>query len=464
MAAAPNDQLAALTGVLTALQNQQNQPRAPMVQDPFSSSDAFDLSSRAGESAFKQAGAPLDTIWDGTTATFPSFIVALRIRAAEARWDATDGTGIMHYTIGGKALKLLEDYSQITEADLEAERVARTNPRAIQNAKCFYKAIKSSISGSLKGTIFGQAGNLPTHEDGPKLFWKYTSFTMTSSLKLSIMSYNALTSFDPAEYNFDLPTINTKLSHLFVLSNTASRTLAEAEKVQHLLTAYERIKQPDKWSQWVVSKMDDFDDGKLTNAQQFMNDAALKYLKISADSDAGFGGSSNTMQEDIVAMLSTANKRKKLVSATGTPAPKQYDAAKVNTSLPPFIKWFKSSTGSDAVPFKVGDTKTFKNKTWHFCDCPNHRDGARWHLHPTTDCRTRKSWLKNQPSPPAAHLADEETEGAPDDDASVPSSMGNGSASQAPSDQVSALLAQALALSSGNEAVAEYIHDALGAM
>jgi hypothetical protein len=71
----------------------------------------------------------------------------------------------------------------------------------------------------------GQAGNLPTHEDGPKLFWKYTSFTMTSSLKLSIMSYNALTAFDPAEYDFDLPTINTKLSHLFVLSNTALRTL-----------------------------------------------------------------------------------------------------------------------------------------------------------------------------------------------------------------------------------------------
>jgi hypothetical protein len=118
-------------------------------------------SSRAGESALKQAGAPLDMIWDGTTATFPSFIVALCIRAAEARWDATDGTGIMHYTIGGKALKLLEDYAQITEADLEAERIARTNPRAIQNAKCFYKAIKSSISGYKRSHIC--ASDHPRH-------------------------------------------------------------------------------------------------------------------------------------------------------------------------------------------------------------------------------------------------------------------------------------------------------------
>jgi hypothetical protein len=463
---ATNDQLAAaliaLTGVLTSLQNQQNQPRPPVIQDPFSSSNAFDLSSRAGESAFKLASAPLDTTWDGTTATFPAFIVSLRIRATEARWNATDGTGIMTYTVGGRALNLLDNYSQITKADLEAARASRTNPRAIQNSKCFYSAMKSSIIGTLKGTVFGQAGNLPQVEDGPLLFWTYTSFTMTSSLKLSIMSYHSLTSFDPAEHNFDVPTINTKLSHLFVLSNTASRTLSEEEKIQHVLTAYERIKQPEKWYQWVLSKMDDFDDGTLNNAQQFMNAASVKHLKISATSDSGFGGSANTIQEDIVAMLAT-NKRKKPVGTAGGPPLKQLDADKSDDSLPPFIKWFKSTAGSDGVLFKVGDTKSFKAKTWNFCDCPNHRGGARWHLHPTSECRTRKTWLKNKQTSPTANLA-EEPEHIPDADDPSDAFDSSDGGSDNPSDQVTALLAQALALSSGNEAVAEYIHDALGAM
>ena len=87
--------LIALTGVLTNLQNQGNTNRAPVTQDPFSSPNAFDLSSRSGESAFKIARESLDTTWDGTTANFPAFIVALRIRATEARWDATHETGIL---------------------------------------------------------------------------------------------------------------------------------------------------------------------------------------------------------------------------------------------------------------------------------------------------------------------------------------------------------------------------------
>ena len=92
-----NDQLAqaliVLTGVLTNLQNQGNTNRAPVTQDPFSSPNAFDLSSHSGESAFKIASAALDTTWDGTTtANFPAFIA---IRATEAGWDATDETGIL---------------------------------------------------------------------------------------------------------------------------------------------------------------------------------------------------------------------------------------------------------------------------------------------------------------------------------------------------------------------------------
>ena len=286
---------------------------------------------------------------------------------------------------------------------------------------------------------------------------------MTSSVKLSIMSYNALTTFNPADYDFDLPTINTKLSHLFVLSNTSSRSLSEQEKIQHLLTAYERIKQPEKWAQWVLAKMDHFDEGRLTNAQRFMNEGALKHLQISSHSDDGFGGSANTLQQDIVAML--AVKRK--TTPPGGPNSKVPGTDKSDKTPiePPFLRWFKSSAGAEGVPFKVGDTKSFQGKTWHYCDCPNHKGGARWHPHKTSACRTRQAWLKNKDANhnPTANLAtDDENKPPTDDSSDAPDSSSDGTAN--PSDQVTALLAQALALSSGNEAVADYIHDALGAL
>ena len=71
-------------------------PRAaappPQVFDPFASDAAFDLSTRSGSTAYATISAPLDEIWNGDTSTFPSFVVSLRIRAKEGKWDAAGTT------------------------------------------------------------------------------------------------------------------------------------------------------------------------------------------------------------------------------------------------------------------------------------------------------------------------------------------------------------------------------------
>ena len=101
--------LIALTGALATIQqNQGNTNRVSVTQDPFSSPNAFDLSSRSGKSAFKTPSAALDTKWDGATANFPAFVVSLRIRATEARWNATDATGILTYHKNGNTINLLD--------------------------------------------------------------------------------------------------------------------------------------------------------------------------------------------------------------------------------------------------------------------------------------------------------------------------------------------------------------------
>lgn len=458
--------LQALAGAIANLQNQGGNPPPnlnPNVLDPFNAPNPFDLSSRAGSYAFATASAALDELWDGTIEKFPAFIISLRVRASEVRWNAAAPQGIMSYTVNATACNLLTEYHSIPEADLEAARLARADPRAIQNSKALYKCLKSSITGDLKAILFDQAGNLPTTEDGPLLFKKLTSFTMAASLQLSMMSFKNIIDFDPAAHGFSVPLVNTKLNHLFVLATTRERRLQETEKIQHTLTVYDRIKQPETWAQWVRIQVDRFDDGAITNCQDFMNSGALKYQKISSSS-SGFSGSSSTLAEDIVAMVASTTKRKTLASSSNssnsasTPPPTTGAPKKV----PPFVKHFKSSSGPDATIYKVGDTKEFNGQTYHFCDCTTHRDRIKWHTHPASTCRTRLRWLQNKDAgsvPPIANIADTDSSSTPstlDDTSTVPPSAPD------PTD-VTALLSSALTLTNDHPAVAASIADALNA-
>ena len=208
-------------------------------------------------------------------------------------------------------------------------------------------------------------------------------------MQLSITALYTITTFDPSQYQFNISLINTKLSHLFVLATTSNRSLTEEEKLQHTLTAYDRIKQPDVWNRWVQTQIDQFDEGGMTSCQDFMNTAAIKYLKLKQKD--GFGGSLSTIQDDIVSMV-TAIKRKR-------PAKDDNDNTnKTSTDtrkVPPFISHTRHNDSASGHQYKVGDSKTWNNKKWYFCDCPNHRFGNRWHVFPTTECRTRKKWLED---------------------------------------------------------------------
>jgi hypothetical protein len=174
--------------------------------DPFDSNDPFDLSSRAGSVAFAAASAPLDESWDGSVETFPSFIVTLRIRASEVKWNAADPQGILTFNDNN----LLTHYHSVTDDDIANAHTARVDPQAIQNTRALYKCLKSSITGDLCATVFDQTDNLlPTTEDGPALFKKLTTFTMVASTQLSMLSFKSILEFDPSEHAFNIPRPST---------------------------------------------------------------------------------------------------------------------------------------------------------------------------------------------------------------------------------------------------------------
>ena len=136
---------------------------------------------------------------------------------------------------------------------------------------------------------------------------------------------------------------------------------------------------------------------------------------------------------------------------------------KLKTEEPSWIRHFKSSTGEK---YKIGDTKSFNGKIYHYCDAP-HRARIKWHTHSPADCRVRQKFLQKKSGKegssidePAANLVD--TTG--DDSFTIPESNVDEESSNADSpSNLHALLATAMNLVTDNDVVRDYIAEAINA-
>ena len=98
-----------------------------------------------------------------------------------------------------------------------------------------------------------------------------------------MISFNQILNFDPSELKFSIPKINTNLINLFLLATNKTCTLLDSENIQHTLNAYNKIKWPEVWAQWMRTQVDNFEEGKNVNCQAFMNSALVKYNRIPRD-------------------------------------------------------------------------------------------------------------------------------------------------------------------------------------
>jgi len=182
---------------------------------------------------------------------------------------------------------------------------------------------------------------------------------------------------------------------LFVLCTTQYFILDDNERIQHTLNVYSKIKQPEMWAQWTRTKVDLFDENQITVCQDFMNTAVVKFNKINS-TEHGFKGSVHTVQENIVALIVTKATNKPLKKKRRTKFKEEYDEAdppkkKFSKGSPPWLKHFKDADGNK---HKIGDTKEFRGKTYHYCDTSNYRDRTKRHKHAAVDFSVCKKWLK----------------------------------------------------------------------
>ena len=76
---------AALQALATAVATLRSATALAKVHDPFATNDLFDLDTRSGSNVYITISSPLDELWDGTVDSFPSFLVAIRIRAKQEK-------------------------------------------------------------------------------------------------------------------------------------------------------------------------------------------------------------------------------------------------------------------------------------------------------------------------------------------------------------------------------------------
>ena len=188
-----------LTATITALASSRT-PAIP-VTDHYASNDPFDLTTRAGDRAFEDISKPLDTIWDGTMQKFTSFSSNIARRANDGGWDRSAPHGILNVN----RKDVLEDSKSTTKADLVAAQIARIDTIEKQNRKSLLKYLESSITLSVKSTIFDQPENKPTGNDSVEFYYKLTQFTTLASTQLSILSQNKLLVFNPSVHNYNVP-------------------------------------------------------------------------------------------------------------------------------------------------------------------------------------------------------------------------------------------------------------------
>ena len=97
-------------------------PTPAAVSDTFDLNKHFDLSTRAGSSAYTTISASLDNLKDGNVSTFPSFIVELCLRAEEGKWNTAAPQVILEIdtTFAGAVVSvtknILTDYHSVTDA------------------------------------------------------------------------------------------------------------------------------------------------------------------------------------------------------------------------------------------------------------------------------------------------------------------------------------------------------------
>ena len=117
-----------------AAQNPQVAAHTPLL-DLFDEATPFDMSSRAGSTAMTIASAALGEKWDGTVTKLPTFLLSLKQRAQDVKWNGAAPHGILTFADNTGTDRNLLDYYHSISAKRAPPNKAPTDPSDIGTAQ-----------------------------------------------------------------------------------------------------------------------------------------------------------------------------------------------------------------------------------------------------------------------------------------------------------------------------------------
>ena len=366
-------------------------PAAPAA-DPLTSAyegGSLDLASWHGSSLFRDGAQAHVSKFTGKVNALQLFLADLKTRAKTCRWDHPTH-GILMVVGTGTEYNLLNDYGEITDAQVKAARVARNavdaSPRAKQNSQMMYGCLMASITEEAKLALASRDQEF--HQDGPALFHHVVSQLFTATFSNAQATWDNLADFHPNRFRYDVIQVNNYISSAVMTLKAASSaggTITDQEILYFQLKVHKKSKAPAEWTTHILFLESTVASTPGYTPETLFNETQAKYTTLL--NQGLWKPSDMTPEEQTLAMVAQQQQAKKSPKNPTKSKPSSGQSSQTTEKekkSPPFAN----------SPGKLGNTKQWNGKNYYWCPA-NHKD-SHWHTHKVEECNTYKKMIKEK--------------------------------------------------------------------
>jgi hypothetical protein len=348
---------------------------------------------------YGKAVAPLETLYNGDSASLRLFLSKVQRRADQSGW--TSILQISNQT--GQVFDFIKNYGQVTIAAIraQADALESANDRKTQNSSQMYIFLITSINNELLGKVISQTEQFTSNRgfhDGPSLLKVIVTISHVDTRAqagyirqcLARLSITILS----AEYNCDIQKINEYV--IILEEGLTARGETSQDTMMNVQAAYMVCKDAD----FVRHAKDEYarwDQGANITLKQYTTSCLTKYKTLKMK---GMWEAPSPEQEQIIALMAAVSSLK-YKAKSGKGKPTSNEASKTTEKGP------RKNDGNFAwkdVALKANEPtmKVMNGKTYYWC---THHPNPMWALHNPTSfpdlCRLHPKYTEME----AAHKA-----------------------------------------------------------
>ena len=316
----------------------------------------------------------------GKVNTLQLFLTDLKTRAKTCCWDHPT-YGILTVAVDVPYYNLLEDYSKITEPQVQAAwmacNAADASPQAKQNSRMMYACLIASITEEAKSALTSRDQDF--HGNGLTLFYHVVSKLFTATFSNAQATHDNLSDFHRKRFKYDIIQVNNYISSAVMTLKAASLargTITNQEILYFQFKVYKKIKALVEWITHILVLESTVASTPGYTPETLFNETQAKYTTLL--NQGLWRPSDKTPVEQTLAMDAQQQQTKKSSTNPTKSKPNSGQGSKTiekDKKSPPFAN----------TPGKLGNTKQWNGKTYYWC--PTHHKNSHWHTHKVEDVK-----------------------------------------------------------------------------